>query len=119
MPSSNSTPQSYLVCVCVISVVTIGMCKNDEQKALAGFCCFNAVTSLVTTGQRIAGVAAGAGTAPAIATKATRISESIVNDGCKQQQKCNHITKFKGIEAEGRIAQVYVLALIASAIATL
>ena len=38
----------------------IGMLKYEEQNALAGFCCFNEVTSLVTAGHRAgAGVVAG------------------------------------------------------------
>lgn len=70
---------SYLVCVCVVVVVTIGMCKYEEQNALADFCCFNAVTSFVTAGHRTRLiVAAGAGFASAMAAKAIRIIESIV-----------------------------------------
>jgi hypothetical protein len=68
-----SLSYSYLVCVCVVVVVTIGMCKYEEQNALAGFCCFNAVTSLVTAGHRTGlVVAAGAGFASAIAAKAIK-----------------------------------------------
>lgn len=70
---------SYLVCVCVVVVVTIGMCKYEEQNALAGFCCFNAVTSLVTAGHRTGLiVAAGAGFASAIAARAISRIEIIM-----------------------------------------
>lgn len=69
---------SDLVSVCVDIVLTIGIRKYDEQKALAGFCCFSAVTNLVATGQRAGlGGTAGIWFALAIATKATRMSGSM------------------------------------------
>ena len=72
---------SDLVSVCVDVVVTIGIRKYDEQKALAGTCCLNAVTSLVTAGQRTGlGVTAGIGFALAIATKAASMRESMMNE---------------------------------------
>ena len=67
---------------CVNVVVATGIRRNEEQNALAGFCCFSAVTSLVTTGHSAGVVAAGTGFAPARANKAARTSESIV--GAKQ-----------------------------------
>jgi hypothetical protein len=70
------------------------MLKNEEQKALAGVCCDNAVTSLVTAGHRAGeDVAAGAGTAPAVAAKAAKRSESIVEDDCIRWGNDNHKTK--------------------------
>jgi hypothetical protein len=70
---------SDLVSVCVDVKVTTGIRRYDEQKALAGFCCFNAVTNLVTTGHNTGlGVAAGTGFASAKATKATRMSENMM-----------------------------------------
>jgi hypothetical protein len=65
---------------CVNVVVATGIRRNEKQKALAGFCCFSAVTSLVTTGHRAGVVAAGAGTgfAAVRATKTARTSESMI-----------------------------------------
>jgi len=62
-------------------VVTIGILKYEEQKALAGFCCFNAVTILFTAGQRATAgevVAAGIGFAPAKANRTRAMSESMM-----------------------------------------
>jgi hypothetical protein len=59
-----------------------GMLRYEEQKALAGFCCFNAVTILFTAGHRATEeevVAAGTGFAPAKATRANTTSESMMN----------------------------------------
>ena len=75
---------SYFVLVCVNVKVATGMRRNEEQKALAGFCCLSAVTSLVTTGHRAGVVAAGTGFAPVRANKAARTSESIM--GAKQSK---------------------------------
>ena len=78
MNSSISEP-SYLVDVCVDVAVTTGMLKYEEQKALAGICCFSAVTSLLTAGHK-AGVvvAAGTGFAPATANKAAKTSDNMM-----------------------------------------
>ena len=67
-------------------MVTIGILKYEEQKALAGFCCFNAVTILFTAGHRATAgdvVAAGNGFAPAKANRSRAMSESmtVANDG--------------------------------------
>lgn len=80
MVANVSIGLTYTVTVLVI----IGIRRNEEQKVLAGLCCFNAVTSLFTAGHNIGGVvvAAGIGEAPAIATKAATMSASMmsVND---------------------------------------
>jgi hypothetical protein len=81
---------SDLVSVCVDVEVTTGIRRYEEQKALAGFCCFNAVTNLVTTGHRTGlGVGAGTGLASATATKATRTSENMMVADSKKTSEHN------------------------------
>jgi hypothetical protein len=95
------------------------MRKYDEQKALAGFCCFNAVTSLATAGHRTGlGVAAGTGFASAKATSTIRTSESIIDS--KIERSANTIGIMWETKSKRELNHIHVKPkLSASASATL
>jgi hypothetical protein len=76
------------------------MPRQDEQKALAGFCCFKAVTILFTAGHRATAgevVAAGMGFAPAKASRERTMSDSMMNASFRKPAMSKDSTKGKRI----------------------
>ena len=101
---------TYTVSVWTAVVVMVDMLRYEEQKALAGFCCFKAVTTLFIAGHiATAGevVTAGIGFAPAKAERAKTTSESMMD--ARHGTRWTTETVTKGVRSLAGITEVLYL----------